>query len=214
MQNKKMKFIGITGGVGAGKTTVLAAIEKQFSAKILLADEIAHLLMEPGTNCYDRLRELFGQDDVWQQDGSFDRGKLAGVLFSDAQKRSKLNAIVHPAVKEYVLEQVQLERERGQYEYLFLEAALLIEEGYDQLCDELWYIYTSEENRRARLIAGRGYSDQKIDDIFASQKSEEEFRKYCTREIDNNQDIDFVIKQLNQIKDTEGENDGQTGIER
>ena len=214
MQNKRMKFIGITGGVGAGKTTVLAAIAKQFMARILLADEIAHQLMEPGTSCYDRLRGLFGQDDVWRLDGRFDRGKLARILFSDEQKRSKLNAIVHPAVKKYVMEQVRLERERGQYEYLFFEAALLIEEGYDQLCDELWYIYTSEENRRARLIADRGYSDQKIDDIFAAQRSEEEFRKYCTREIDNNQDIDFVIKQLKQIKDTEGEKDGQTGIER
>ena len=196
MQNKRMKFIGITGGVGAGKTTVLAAIAKQFTARILLADEVAHQLMEPGTSCYDRLRELFGQDDVWQQDGCFDRGKLAGLLFSDEQKRSKLNAIVHPAVKKYVMEQVRLERERGQYEYLFFEAALLIEEGYDQLCDELWYIYADEAVRAERLKANRQYSDEKIQKILRSQLSDAEYRAHCSTVIDNGVALEETYRQI------------------
>lgn len=68
---------------------------------------------------------------------------------------------MHPAVKEYVLHVLEQEKEEGRLRYLVLEAALLIEEHYDEICDELWYIYTSEENRRARLKRSRGYSDEK-----------------------------------------------------
>ena len=69
---------------------------------------------------------------------------------------------------------------------LVLEAALLIEEHYDEICDELWYINTSRENRRARLKESRGYSDAKVDQIFASQLSEEEYERHCKVVIDNN----------------------------
>ena len=102
------------------------------------------------------------------------------------KKREKMNGIVHPAVKEYVEEQYRIEKEKGQLSCLFLEAALLIEEHYDEICDELWYINTSRENRRARLKESRGYSDAKVDQIFASQLSEEEYERHCKVVIDNN----------------------------
>ena len=79
-----------------------------------------------------------------------------------------MNEILHPAVKEYVLHVLEQEKEEGRLRYLVLEAALLIEEHYDEICDELWYIYTSEENRRARLKRSRGYSDEKISEMFES----------------------------------------------
>lgn len=181
-----MLFAGITGGVGAGKSAILSYLSEHYNCRVMLADEIAHLLMEPGTDCYDKLKKLFKGDAIFQEDGRIDRPKMAAVLFSDGKKREALNQIVHPAVKEYVMEQFRLEREKGDLDLLVLEAALLIEEHYDAICDELWYIYTSEENRRIRLRANRGYSDEKIDNILKSQLSEETFRKYCAEEIDNN----------------------------
>ena len=102
---------------------------------------------------------------------------------------------MHPAVKDYVIQQAESERERGQLSLLVLEAALLIEEHYDEICDELWYIYTSEEVRRQRLIASRGYSDAKIDQIFASQLKEDTDRKYCKVVINNNWYWDITRKQ-------------------
>ncbi len=191
-----MKFIGITGGVGAGKSEILSYLGKKTGVRVMLADEIAHELMEAGTDCYKCLRQTFNDEDIWNSDGSFNREKLAKVIFSDKIKRDIMNSIVHPAVKEYVITQQEYEKERGELSLLVLEAALLIEEHYDKICDELWYIYTSEENRRDRLKASRGYSDEKIDNIFKSQLSEEEYRKYCAVVIDNNGSVEAAFEQI------------------
>lgn len=191
-----MKFIGITGGVGAGKSEILSYMGKKTGVRVMLADEIAHELMEAGTDCYKCLRQTFNDEDIWNSDGSFNREKLAKVIFSNKLKRDIMNSVVHPAVKEYVIRQQEYEKERGELSLLVLEAALLIEEHYDKICDELWYIYTSEENRRDRLKASRGYSDEKIDNIFKSQLSEEEYRKYCAVVIDNNGSVEAAFEQI------------------
>ena len=191
-----MKFIGITGGVGAGKSEILSYMGKKTGVRVMLADEIAHELMEAGTDCYKCLRQTFNDEDIWNSDGSFNREKLAKVIFSDKLKRDIMNSIVHPAVKEYVIRQQEYEKERGELSLLVLEAALLIEEHYDKICDELWYIYTSEENRRVRLKASRGYSDEKIDNIFNSQLKEDEYRKYCAVVIDNNCSVEAAFEQI------------------
>lgn len=191
-----MKFIGITGGVGAGKSEILSYLGKKTGVRVMLADEIAHELMEAGTDCYKCLRQTFNDEDIWNSDGSFNREKLAKVIFSNKLKRDIMNSVVHPAVKEYVIRQQEYEKERGELSLLVLEAALLIEEHYDKICDELWYIYTSEENRRDRLKASRGYSDEKIDNIFKSQLSEEEYRKYCAVVIDNNGSVEAAFEQI------------------
>ncbi len=195
-----MRFIGITGGVGAGKSAILSYLATKPKTKVILADEIAHDLMEPGTECYRRIVERFVGEDIFVENDAenrpFDKGKLARVIFSDAKKREAMNAIVHPAVKEYVREQYALELEKGQLDLLILEAALLIEEEYDEICDELWYIYTSEENRRKRLVESRGYSQEKISQIFNSQLSETEFREGTQVTIDNNGDLEETYNQI------------------
>lgn len=199
-----MLFVGITGGVGAGKSAILSYLSGHYRCRVMLADEIAHLLMEPGAVCYDKLRELFAEDDILKKDGQIDRPKMAAVLFSDAKKRELLNGIVHPAVKEYVLGQLEREREKQELDMLILEAALLIEEHYDAICDELWYIYTSEENRRIRLKENRGYSDEKIYSIFQSQMPEAAFRAFCTEEIDNNKTPEEAFVQIDKILKEKG----------
>lgn len=191
-----MKFIGITGGVGAGKSAILDYLKNKPDTKVMLADEIAHELMVPGTQCYDKLKAEFGTEDIYQKDGFFDRIKLAQVIFSDDEKRKKLNGIVHPAVRKYVIGQAAYERKEGKIKLLVLEAALLIEEHYDEICDELWYIYTSEENRRIRLKKQRNYSDEKINEIFNSQLTDEKFRKACRVVIDNNGTIEAAAAQI------------------
>lgn len=197
LQDKnKMRFIGITGGVGAGKSAILAYLAKKDGVKVMLADEIAHELMEPGTECYEKIRDRFLQEDIWQADGHFDRRKLAEVIFSDEKKRTQMNAIVHPAVKDYVIQMVEKERAIGKLAVLVLEAALLIEEHYDEICDELWYIYTEEGIRKARLMESRGYSVEKVEHIFASQLSEETYRKHCRQVIDNNGDLEETYRQI------------------
>ena len=174
-----MKFIGITGGVGAGKSAVLDYLATKPGVRVMLADEIAHELMAPGTDCYEQIRQAFPEHDIYKEDGHFDRIKLAKVIFSDENKRAGMNGIVHPAVKAYVIAEAKRERQEGTLALLVLEAALLIEEHYDEICDELWYIYADEEVRNERLIEGRGYSEKKVREILANQLSEEEFSSHC-----------------------------------
>ena len=187
-----MRFIGITGGVGAGKSEILGYLAKKPDTRVMLADEIAHELMSPGTECYDRICETFGAEDIFLPQGGLDRGKLAAVIFSDEAKRRQMNAIVHPAVRVYV----EKEAQGGKRKLLVLEAALLIEEHYDEICDELWYIYTREDIRRERLMASRGYSTEKVDRIFASQLTEEVYREHCRVVIDNNGSVAEAFAQI------------------
>ncbi|MCI8327341.1 MAG: dephospho-CoA kinase [Lachnospiraceae bacterium] len=198
-----MKFIGITGGVGAGKSAILNYIEKNYNAKVLLADEIAHDLMMPGTKCYDTIKKVFGKEDIFLADGTLDRIKMAEIIFQNAKKREQMNGIVHPAVKKYILDVYKRALKEGRLDYLILEAALLIEEHYDEICDELWYIDTSEENRRSRLRKNRGYSDEKIDQILKSQLTEEEYRRSCKKSIDNNGSVEDTVLQVIKIFDEE-----------
>lgn len=190
-----MKFIGITGGVGAGKTEVLNFIRQHYKCEIYLADEVAHLVKEPGTECYDRLVELMGRE-ILQADGWIDKAKMARQIFEDEQLLEQVNAIVHPAVQEYLLERLEMARANQQVELFFVEAALLIEAGYEALVDELWYVYADAEVRRSRLRASRGYSQEKITAIMSNQLSEEEFRAHCDFVIDNSGTLEESMKQI------------------
>ena len=192
-----MKFIGITGGVGAGKSEILSYIRKHYRCEIYLADEVAHEVKNPGTECYHELIKLLGED-VLESDGQIDRGKMAEKIFADETVLQKVNGIIHPAVKRYLLEHLETAGKRGDVELFFVEAALLIEAGYGELVDEMWYIYATEEVRRERLKLSRGYSDEKVNRILSSQLSDEEFRKNCSFIIDNSGELTDSFKQIDE----------------
>lgn len=182
-----MKVLGITGGVGAGKSTVLAYLAERYSARVIQCDEAARRLQEPGGPCYGPMAELFGPG-ILLEDGQFDRKKIAELVFSDSRLLKELNGIVHPAVKRYVTQEIEQEKSGGSAPLLVIEAALLLEERYDLLCDEIWYIYAKEPARRRRLKASRGYSDEKISGIMAAQQRDEYFREHCQFVVDNSSD--------------------------
>ncbi len=192
---RKMLFIGITGGIGAGKSEILNYIKKHYKCEIYLADEVAHLVKMPGTECFCKLVSLLGKD-ILQADGQIDKVAMANKIFADAELLAQVNDIVHPAVKEYLLKQLEAARLKEEVELFFVEAALLIEAGYGHLVDEMWYIYANEDVRRKRLKAARGYSEEKIANIMQSQLSEEAFREASDFVIDNS---DLLIKSYHQI---------------
>ena len=179
-----MKVLGITGGVGSGKTTILSYIEKQYGAKIIQADKVGHILMAVGGVCYEKIKELFGTDII-QENLEINRVKLGQMIFENEDMLKEINKIIHPAVKQYIIKQIEEERERRCVPFVVIEAALLIEDNYHAICDELWYIYASEAQRRFRLKRDRGYSKKKIDDIFKNQLTEEEYIKNTNLLIDN-----------------------------
>jgi len=190
-----VKLIGITGGVGAGKSAILSYLQENFNCRVELADLIAHKVKEPGQSCYDKLVELLGQE-VLDEDGTINKGRMAEIIFSDDDKLTAVNAIIHPAVKAYFLAEVEKERKIGKIDYFFLEAALLIEDGYEKIMDELWYIYASEDIRAKRLMESRGYSEEKVRNIMAEQLSDEEFRKVCAFVIDNSNSLNETYQQI------------------
>lgn len=193
-----MKVIGVTGGVGAGKTKVLSYIEAHYKCRIIRADEAAHLLYEPGQECYQKLVGLLGQE-ILNADATVNKGRMAEIIFRDAALLAQVNAIVHPAVKKYILEQIACEEKKGEADYFFIEAALLIEEQYDQIADALWYIHSDAAIREKRLAESRNYSAQKTADIMRGQLSEEEFRRHCQVVISNNGNLEETCRQINRV---------------
>lgn len=172
-----MKVIGITGGVGAGKSTVVSIIKKHFQTEYLHCDVIAHELMEPGGSAYRELLGLFGEG-IREDDGTINRGRLYEAAFGNGRVEA-LNACVHPKVRTAVEEKLAAFRREGFQGLVVIEAALLIEAGYKDICDELWYVYAPEEARRERLKQNRGYTDEKADSIMERQASEALFFSQC-----------------------------------
>ena len=179
-----MKFIGITGGIGAGKSEILQYIRRHYKCEIYLADEAAHEVKKAGTECFDRLVTLLGSDIVGE-DGEINKAVMADKIFGDEELLRQVNEIVHPAVKDYLMAKYETALENPDIELFFVEAALLIEAGYKELVDEMWYIYADSNVRRKRLMYSRGYSEEKIQNIMDNQLTEEEFREACDFVIDN-----------------------------
>ena len=190
-----VKIIGITGGVGSGKSTVLDIIEKNYNAYIIKADDVAKETYEPGMSGYKRIIEIFG-NEILDADNRIDLKKLSDIVFKSPNKRIVLNSIIHPLVKKIIVEKIADLKIEDKYDYVFIEAALLIEDHYEVFCDELWYVYADETCRRERLRKSRGYTDEKIDDILKSQLSEAEFKNACSVVINNSGDKGETYTQL------------------
>ncbi|NTV78544.1 MAG: dephospho-CoA kinase [Clostridiales bacterium] len=190
-----MKIIGITGGIGAGKSLVLEYLAKKKATYIVMADQVAHQVKNPGTECYHRLVSLLGKD-ILDADLAINKNKLAEIIFLKPALLSKVNEIIHPAVKEEILKQIEIKKAEGKTEFFFIEAALLIEDGYLKIVDELWYIYADEKTRKERLKTTRNYSDEKINSILKNQLLDSDYRKYCETVIDNSSDLEHTYRQI------------------
>ena len=193
-----MQIIGITGGIGAGKSQVLQYIQNHYKCRVILADDVGNEVKLPGKICYNQLVDLLG-NDILDKEGFIQKEKMAARIFSNKELLLQVNAIIHPAVMDYILTEIQKEKEAGIQDFFFVEAALLIECGYASHVDEMWYVYASDEIRRERLRANRNYSDEKITSIMKGQLQEEEFRKHCQVVIDNSDDFSKTEKQIDKI---------------
>lgn len=189
-----MKIIGITGGVGAGKSTVLDHLEKQYNACVLQADKIGHLVMEPGSICYGQVIALFGKQII-KNDKTIDRKMVSDVVFAHEEMRQKLDDIIHPAVKSYILDKIEEQKKAG-CTLMIVEAALLLEDHYDAFCDKVWYIHTDQEIRIERLMSSRGYTREKAENIIARQATEGFFREHADYIIQNNGDLGETWRQI------------------
>lgn len=194
-----MKVIGITGGVGSGKSRILDMLQQEHGAQVIQADLVAKALMEPGQPGHQALVEAFGTG-ILAPDGTIDRVVLADRMFHDEAVLNRVNGIIHPMTWKEIKEQTA----RSVAPLVVVEAALPGEKFRD-IYDELWYVYTSEENRINRLLENRGYTREKSRSVMANQPSEEAFRSLADRVIDNNGSMEDTRRQLMGILKDKGQ---------
>ena len=175
--------IGITGGIGSGKSVVTSLLRDKFGAAVIDTDTIGHEVIEIGKSAYKKVIETFG-NKVLAKDGSIDRKKLGSLVFSNQELLCKLNDIIHPAVEAEVDKRIA-EFTQKNYKYIALETALLIKVGYNRKCDKVWFVYADKDIRLKRLYNNRGVEKEKAIKIFESQNSEEEFRDIADDIINN-----------------------------
>ena len=197
-RNKTFMRIGITGGVGAGKSVVLNHLKENYACEILIADDIGNEVKMPGGRCYEAFIRLVGEEIV-KEDGTIDRAKAAEKIFADDALLEKVNALIHPAVKDEVRERIAKAKAEGRVKFVFVEAALLIEAGYVPELDELWYVCAGEQIRAARLKEARGYTQSRIEGIMEQQLSDEDFKRYADRVIVNNGTKEELLEQIDEI---------------
>lgn len=187
--------LGITGGVGCGKSTLLSMLEKKKGAKVILADNLGHEVMEPGTECYEQIVALLGSS-ILDETGHIKREKMAQIIYGDDEKRRQVNEIVHPGVKKEIKERIRMWKAEP---LVVVETALMFESGCDAYCDEVWGIFTDPEIRIDRLSKSRGYSREKSLSIMQKQMSYEELKQKCSHVLFNDEDPDKLWEQIKEL---------------
>jgi len=196
----RMLRVGLTGGIGCGKSTV-AAMMSELGCHIINADKMAHVLIAPGGPAYDEVVRQFGTH-ILAPDGSIDRARLASIVFGDANRLASLNAIVHPRV----LREIDREFDRlagiDPHGVTVVEAALLIESGYHQKLDRLVLATCTREQQLERLThpsLGRAMSPEQAERRIASQMPPEEKREAAAGmidEVDCSGSLDYTRRQV------------------
>ena len=161
-----MLVIGLTGGIGTGKSEV-SRILKGLGASIIDADRLGHESYRPHTQVRKELVEAFG-DDIVRPDGEIDRKRLGVKVFNDPSARATLNRIVHPRIANMIKDHIKALRNRGQ-KVAVVEAAILIEAGWDSVVDEVWVTSSPEDAVIDRLRARDNLSDNEIRSRIRSQ---------------------------------------------
>lgn len=222
MRNKdEMLILGLTGGIGCGKTAVLTILKEEYDAYIIEADRLAHELMEPGKTVYQGIVDAFGMEVLMDADidisapaegdavtdngqstvnRSIDRKKLGDIVFHDKDKLALLNSISHPLVKEEILRRIEEQKDAGKKLFV-IEAALLIQDGYKSICDKMCYVYADLDVRISRLCEYRGFTKERAQAVIDSQESEAFYLEACDYKIDNSGSIENTKKDLKHILD-------------
>ena len=200
---RQSKVIGVTGGVGAGKSTLLSYVQDQKGYPVILADEVGRHLTEKGKCVYKAVVKEYGTG-ILDERGNVDRKKLYEAAFTGEHADVKrLNAITHPLIKREIKREITVDPS----EIIFVEAALLYEGGLDELCTEIWYVSSSEEARKERLLRDRDYSYERSESIMASQMSEEEFLTKKPVLIENTGSLEDFYRKIDAQLETHGGTD-------
>jgi len=191
-----MKLLGLTGGIGSGKSTV-ASIFRELGAHVIDADEVAREVVQAGEPALQAIREVFGAD-VLDAQGHLDRGAMASRVFNDPEALARLNAIVHPAVAQRTRERIEASRRRGD-PWVVYDVPLLYENGLEGMFDAVVVVTASEEVRRARLLEREEWSREDIDARIRAQMPLDEKAHRADWVVDNDGSLLETRRQAEQI---------------
>jgi dephospho-CoA kinase len=189
-----MITIGLTGGIGTGKTTVAAMLE-ELGATVIHADAVGHEIYKPTSEGWRLVTEAFGTEIV-AQDGTIDRQKLGKIVFADRAALERLNAIVHPLISAEIQHRIQKHREAGGREPIVVEAAILIEANWLPLVDTVWVVVAPQAAVIDRVQAERQISPQQIQARIDAQLADAKRRRYADVVIDNKGDLKDLRAQV------------------
>jgi len=181
-----MLVIGLTGGIGTGKSEV-ARLLQSLGAAVISADEVGHEAYAPNSESWHEVVDTFGKE-ILQPSGEIDRQKLGAVVFSDPQQLEKLNAIMHPRMARMVADRIQVLRDQGA-STVVVEAALLFEAGWDSLVDEVWTTDSSVKSVVERLQARNGMDEKEARRRIDSQMDPAERIERSDLVVDNSSDV-------------------------
>lgn len=190
-----MKLIGLTGGVGSGKSTV-AAILRDLGAAVVDADEATHAVYAPGTPGFDAVVAEFGPEYV--RDGQVDRLRLGRLVFDDADARRRLNAIVHPLVRDWMAERTR-EAAEGGAQVVIQDVPLLYENGLEDLFSSVVLVYAPPDVQLERLVGGRGLDEARVRAMIAAQMPIDEKRRRAHHVIDNSGTREETRRQVEEM---------------
>lgn len=190
-----MKLIGLTGGAGSGKSTVSATL-RELGAAVIDADEATHAVYEPGSPGFDAVVSEFGPEYV--REGRIDRPRLGELVFHDKDARRRLNAIVHPLVREWMAARTAEAVEAGS-EVVVQDVPLLFENGLAGLYSMVVLVYVPEHLQVKRLVDGRGLTHERARAMIAAQMPIEEKRKLASHVIDNSGSREATRRQVDRL---------------
>ncbi len=177
-----MKVIGLTGGIGSGKSTVSQFL-RELGAVLIDADKAGHEAYQPNTETWREVVAAFGEQ-ILTPDGEIDRKKLGGIVFSSPESLARLNWIMHPRMYEMMKAQIEEYRQQG-VDVVVLEAAILLEAGWTPLVDEVWVTVAPESTVVERTRERTGLPEEQILARIRSQMSSEERVKHADVVINN-----------------------------
>ena len=192
-----MLIIGLTGGIGSGKSTVSEYLSKNMGLTIIDADQIARDVTRPGQETLLKLREAFGSEII-NDDGTLDRRKLAGIAFQSDEKKKLLEKITHSAIREEI--NCTLRTSAAKHENaVVLDVPLLMESGIDGLCDTVWVVTTAKDVRIERISARDGITKEEINARINAQISDRERFARADEIIDNSGDKEALYREIERL---------------
>ena len=192
-----MRTIGLTGGIGSGKSTV-SKILADLGAFVIDADKVGHEIYLPGKGAWQQISAAFGQD-ILAEDQTIDRKKLGALVFNSADALKQLNTIVHPIMFKEIEQRIRAKRDEGYASPIVVEAAILIEANWLLLADEVWVVVTDKNAVIERVAEQRGMAAKDTEARIASQLSNQERLKYATVVIHNNGSLEDLQLQIQQV---------------